>query len=98
LLGLAAIFSVWRIDSARQCGYHRFTDMKPTATGSNTRIHLQRPGQPIAIHATLVTYDPTNGNFTALLDTQSAGAEPIAFTLADRNTFMDPEGLIWIVG
>lgn len=69
-----------------------------TATGSNTRIHLRRTGQPIAIHATLVTYDQTNGNFTALLDTQPAGAEPIAFTFVDAENYTDPQGLTWIVG
>jgi hypothetical protein len=71
--------------------------MKPTATGSNTRIHLQRPGQPVAIHATLVTYDPTTGNFTALLDTQEAGAEPIPYTFVDAQTVTDPQGLTWNV-
>jgi hypothetical protein len=71
--------------------------IKPTATGSNTRIHLQRPGQPIAIHATLVSYDPHTGNFTALLDTQEAGEEPIAFTFVDAQTYTDPQGLSWTV-
>ncbi len=68
-----------------------------TASGAHTRIQLKRPTLPITIHATISTFDPVSGDFTAWLDTQAQGAAPEAFSLNPNNTYDDSTGLTWEV-
>ena len=65
------------------------------ATGSHDRVRLSRPfPNSIHVHGTVVEFDPTTGNFKALMDYQAPGATAIAFTRHD-DKYVDDAGLDW---
>jgi hypothetical protein len=71
--------------------------MSQTATGTTTRIQMQREGQSIIPHANLLTYDPNTGAFTALFDFQKPGDAPYSFDplSTQPGKFSDQDGLVW---
>jgi hypothetical protein len=67
----------------------------PNATGSRDRVRLRRPLlNSIAVHGTVLTFNPDTGDFTALMDYQPAGATPCSYTRHD-DKYVDQAGLDW---
>lgn len=65
------------------------------ATGSHDRVRLQRPlPNSIVVHGTIVEFDPTTGDFKALMDYQPPAAVAIAFTRYE-DRYIDDAGLSW---
>jgi len=70
----------------------------PSASGAHTRIQLKRPGFVIVIHATLASFDPTTGDFTAWLDTDPQGASAGLYIVVPGGPlYADSNGLTWEV-
>lgn len=67
----------------------------PNATGSHDRVRLKRPlPNSIAVHGTIIEYNPVTGDFTALMDYQAPGDTPKFFTRHD-DKYVDGPGLDW---
>lgn len=69
--------------------------MQQTATGTHTRIQLQRPGQNFIPHGSVVSYNPVTGVIIAQMDYQTPGEEPLTLTPSAPSTFTDQNNLIW---
>ncbi len=71
--------------------------MTQTASGTHTRIQMQRDGHALVPHGTLQTYDVSTGAFTALMDFQAQGEPAYVFTPASpvAGVFTDQNSLIW---
>ena len=83
----------------------KLTAPPPTASGSHTRVQLQRVGQVLTLHGTIVGYDPVTGVFQAMMDYQVPGQAleltpmndppPTAGSTAPPPRFRDQNGLDW---
>lgn len=72
-------------------------DLKPTATGTHSRVQMQRIGA-LNLHGTLISYNTADGSFTALFDMQSPGAVPYIFTPAPDDLaphYLDQFNAVW---
>lgn len=68
-----------------------------TATGSFTRVRMQPEGRALIIHATVQTFDPRSGMFSAFLDSQPEGEAAYLFTPGVGAHFTDQNGLVWML-
>ena len=69
--------------------------MQPLS-GTHTRIQMQRDGQALIPHGTLLTYDPTSGAFTAAMDFQPSTDQPLSLTPVDASgKYTDQNNLPW---
>lgn len=70
--------------------------MTAPASGTHTRIQMQRPGHALIPHGTVHTYDPVTGVFTAFMDFQMDSEPPYIFTPEDPlGKFTDQHDLPW---
>ncbi len=70
--------------------------MSQTATGTTTRVQMQREGQALIPHGNLINYDPVTGQFTAKFDFQEPTDPIYSFTPTDiPNRYVDQSGLAW---
>lgn len=71
------------------------------ASGTHTRIQMQRDGHAFIPHGTVQGYDPITGVVTALMDFQQPGEVAYVFTpnansiLALNGEYTDQNGLSW---
>lgn len=78
--------------------------LPPTATGTHQRVRLQREGQSLSLHGTLVpgSWDITTGKFSAVFDVQIDHGvipvlqfTPLPGTIRDR--YQDGDGNNWVL-
>lgn len=78
--------------------------LPPTATGTHQRVRLQREGQSLSLHGTLVpgSWDIATGKFSAVFDVQllqPVHTTPVQFTPVPNfeDKYQDGDGNQWIL-
>lgn len=67
------------------------------ATGSTTRVQMQRVGHALIPHGNLKTYNPATGVFSVLFDFQPSGDQLYTFTPTAESidVYLDQYGQCW---
>lgn len=73
--------------------------MQQTATGTHTRIQLQRPGQNFIPHGSVLSYNPVTGVIIAQMDYQVTGEPALTLTphVGGPAGFTDQDNLEWSI-